>query len=280
MDAETDVPAPENRLDPLPIRATATGAWRAVLEHRDILALVGALAFLPAALPLAAELLFDGVREFLPILDGWVRLVFTASAYAASAYVASYWHRLLLVGRAEVVATLPRWTRGETRLFGWYVGFAILAWIGSFVAVLPFIVFLDAPDTLPPWFPTLVACVVALLLAYVGVRISMAFPAAAIDGPSHSFLESWRATTGNGWRLVAASALALSPLVLPAWGAYHLFTSHGLRQLFGVALTTLTGLMSVVIPAGVLSLAYHRLVLTPGRSMANGLARLREDRLT
>lgn len=265
MDAETAVPAPEDRKPiRLPIGATATGAWRAVLDSRGILAVVVALGFLPAWLPFLEESVLGRLPDQPAFLERLISLMFEALGYAALAYVASYWHRLLLLGRAEVVATLPRWTRAETRLFWWYVGFAILAWIGSFVLILPLLpvaVFFEGPGTLPPWVPGLMSGVVVLLYAYLAARISLAFPAAAILGPSRSFPASWGATVGNGWRLVAASAVALSPLVPPAWVAYRLYSPDGLRQTSGAALMTLTYLIGSVITAGVLSLAYRQLVL-------------------
>jgi len=206
MDAETAVPAPEDRtLGPLPVTNTATGAWRAVLDGRDVLLVVVALAFVPAGLLIFAEVGLGRFSGLPAVLDRVVSLLFDALGYATAAYVASYWHRFLLLGSDEVLVTLPRWTPGESRLFWRYVGFAILAWIGSFIVVLavaPFVIFFEGSAALPPWGTALfIGGIILLPSMYVTARISLAFPAAAIDGPSCSFRKSWKATAGNGWRV-------------------------------------------------------------------------------
>ncbi len=215
---------------------TVAEAWRTVLDGWDVIAIVGAVALIPGALPFFETALLRRLDEPSALLRHAISLALAAIGCAAAAYVASHWHRFVLLGRGDVAATLPAWTPSETRLFWWYAGFDILETIGAYLVSLPFILalaLLESITAVPTWVWTSVAGGMVLLLCYLSLRLCLAFPAAAIGGPSRTFQASWRATAGNGWRLCAATALVLLPLLPPAWLGIRLLASGGLSALAG-----------------------------------------------
>jgi hypothetical protein len=273
MDAETELPSPREpptRLRPVSVAAEA---WKALAEHRDMLATLAALGFVPVLLSilwdsLLLELL--GLAGLAARLASWAVL---GLGWATGAYVASHWHRLLLLGREDVRATLPRWTQAETRLFWWYVGLAVLGWVGGFLLFLPLILvdllavtfpWLVPPGSTSPYVLWTLALGLAAASVYVPLRVSLAFPAAVVKGPAQGFTDSWRAVAGNGWRLAAATALALLPLAPALFLGAHLMTLGDVRELIGAVLLTASEILLLVVLAGVLSLAYRQLVLLGG----------------
>lgn len=267
MDAETELPSPREppaRLRPV---AVAVEAWKTLAEQWDVLATLAALGFVPVLLSilwdsLLLELL--GLAGVVAALTSWA--VF-GLGWATGAYVASHWHRLLLLGREDVRATLPRWTQAETRLFWWYLGFCLLSWlVGSvllFAAALLSIP-LDGLLALDPWGLRLFMAVLSLGWIYVMLRASLAIPAAAVAGPGRGFTDSWKATDGNGWRLVAATVLALLPLAPPFALGVHWMVLGGLVAAAGAPLLAASEIALLMVLAGVLSLAYRLLVLLGG----------------
>jgi len=274
MDDEAEVSSP--RATPAKLRpiAIAAEAWNSLAEHWDVLATLTALGFLPLLVAVLWESLLVeilGLAGCAARLASWTVL---GLAWATGAYVASNWHRLVLLGREDVRATLPRWTRAETRLFWWYVGFTVLSWAGVFLLLLPLIlvdlIAMTSPWLVPsgstyPYLLWILALGLGAASVYVALRVSLAFPAAVVKGPAQGFTDSWRAVAGNGWRLVSAEALALLPVAPAIAIGVHLMTLGGVRRIAGAILMAASELLLIVVSAGVLSLAYRQIVLGGGK---------------
>jgi len=122
--------------------------------------------------------------------------------------------------------------------------------------------------------------VVALDLAVVAVlllamaRLSLLFPAAAAGRPV-GIGGAWRATRGNGWRIVLCWLFATAPLLLGVqivMGAVFSGFSIGGTAAVPMGLFILRGLIGTVadfliaaLGAVVLSDVYRRLMPAPGR---------------
>lgn len=129
------------------------------------------------------------------------------------------WHRRSLVPEESVTvaATLSwstrhwRFLRALLTLFGIYMAVAILLAIVITGLILPVLLTSDAPAEVgqnPLLF------VIALpVLVYCLVRLSLLFPAAAVD-ERLSVKACWRRTRGNGWRIFSIYVLASIPLFL------------------------------------------------------------------
>lgn len=255
---------PPSRLRPV---AVAVEAWKALAEHWDVLATLAALGFVPVLVSILWESLLAELLGLAGIPARLASWAFLGLGWATAAYVASHWHRLVLLGREDVRATLPRWTQGETRLFWWYVGFSVLSWLFGSALLLASALLsipLEGLLALDPWGPRLFFAALSLGGIYLMLRFCLAFPAAAVAGPARGFPDSWRATVGNGWRLVATTGLALLP-VAPAFAlGVHLMTTGGVAEAAGAALFAASELLLLVVEAGVLSLAYRHLILLGG----------------
>jgi hypothetical protein len=66
---------------------------------------------------------------------------------------------------------------------------------------------------LPFWVTAICVCLAFVLMVFAAMRLSLAFPAAAI-GDRSALKTSWHATSGNFWRLFAASFLSALPILL------------------------------------------------------------------
>ncbi len=164
--------------------------WRALLKALLIPAIL--TTALPLAIPETGESL--GWSTLLAALSGAIGVMYAVSC-----------HRILLVGETS----LPNrygiyWTQRETRFIGWSIAIGLLA----LFAMMPLgIVFgLDAVGDLTGIVGWLKGLAIYVPAAYVISRLSMVFPATAID-LRPSLEESWYLTRNNGWRLTVALAL-------------------------------------------------------------------------
>jgi hypothetical protein len=111
-------------------------------------------------------------------------------------------HRLVLLNpEAMASRVVPQWSWRESRFFAW----TIASWILIFSITHGLARFL-ASDSLPSesfWFRFLggwLAVPCMLLAFYVFARLSVIFPATAVDA-SVDLKWAWRLTAENGWRL-------------------------------------------------------------------------------
>jgi hypothetical protein len=175
-------------------------AYRAVFNN---LQLVGEMALLPLLIVLAAEL----VALFLPgggfvgrLLEAMVELV--AFLVFGTIFVVR-WHRFILLGESVSSGLFPP---GWTPLFiaGVKLGALVFAgWVVLvFVAILP-------PHLLT--IPLTAAGGIALTL--FSMRVSLIFPAAAIDRPV-GLATAWGWVAGNFWRLFVCLIVCYLPFVI------------------------------------------------------------------
>ena len=216
-------------------------------------AFVAALA-VPLALLAGLSLAWYFSAELLRGVEGWWLFFVHCGLFAVFfTLFAVTCHRLVLLqpgwrGRMPV----PPWSRREARFFFWvvtlWIVYLVVWWLGLLVAGN-----ISPRDSLQAWFDV-IEFAASLPALYVVARLSLVFPATAIDQPA-GLKWAWRTSRGNGWRLVVVVAVVpwlLSHLV----GLLYRETPTAPEV---VAITVLgTALFAVEIAA--LSVAYRELV--------------------
>ncbi len=262
----------------VPVAATTAEAWRSVFGN---LSLVLDIAWLPILLLLGASILPRLViLQGAPTLDGNAQDLVSVSVnlvvgLPVMAGLSARWHQQMLFGTTAAVPEglfRQAWAR--------FLGLTVLAY-GALAAVtgvtaLVIVSFgvpvpaADTQDALPPWAALVLIVVLAGML--VGVRLSLLFPGAAC-GRRLRWREAWQLMAGNTWRFIACSLLAVFPVFVIAQallelalnvvggGPASLDTSLPLILLAGV-LSTLAGILSVVLTASILAIFYRRIVGT------------------
>lgn len=171
------------------IAATVRAAYQFVIENAR---LAVNLALVPFAIVVGAEFL-----AWLVGGGGWFGMVLAALIQAAGFAVFGTvfivrWHRFFLLGETSTQTLFPP---------GWGTFFLTTIKVGLAVLVGAFVLGMIA--ALPPHFLTgLVAFVGFVAIGFGAARISLAFPAAAIERPM-TLREAWDAMAGNYWRLFA-----------------------------------------------------------------------------
>lgn len=174
-------------------------AFRLPWSYRDELFRLG---LVPAVLSFAIEMIGTLLgNETLPVVllaDMVPMTMFQVAVY-----------RLLLLGPAAVTAGIkPSWGRRELRFFG------LNLVIGLAVVVIILVMLLLVGDASVANGPiVLVAMGVALLASYAYSRVSVAFPAVAVDHPLR-LSEAARCTRPVGGRLWLALILTLIPVAI------------------------------------------------------------------
>jgi hypothetical protein len=181
----------------LDIGAAVAGAYRMVADNAR---LAGDLAWLPFAIVVIAEIaagVLGGGGIFGRILAALAQAV--GYLVFGTVFVVR-WHRFVLLGERTAGALFtPEW-----RAFLWVtVKLALLLFVGWLVLL--------AIAMLPPRSVTvLLSFVGAIALFVAAVRVSLVFPAAAIDQPL-SFRVAWDLLAENYWRLLACVVLCYLP---------------------------------------------------------------------
>jgi hypothetical protein len=219
----------------VPIFATAAASFRFVLTHRRDVMRVGLLA-VPAFLIVELALdVFDTRRLSafglnLQAVKALTELLLRA-IIAAVLLVA--WHRVVILKASERADTPPLalGLRELHYLFIWLLlsaGFlAVFAATAALTVAVQFVAMLGAylvllllglNQTLVVgqrdqlmivlWISVFFAVPVA---SYVTGRLSLVLPALAVDR-RRPLRQAWRMSSGNGWRLVAASLIVLVPM--------------------------------------------------------------------
>ena len=174
--------------------------WRALLKALIVPALaITAIESIPVLFPDFA----------LPSIVSWA---LTAPFYVLFAVIC---HRVVILGEAALPSTIGIfWSERETRFFGWTLVLLIATWgiglvIGLVALVLPKSIF----GLSTPWLPSVV---VMLAVAYFYVRLSLVFPATAVD-KNTGLDDAMYLSTGNGLRMVAAVVLPSPLILIPAY---------------------------------------------------------------
>lgn len=254
----------------VPIPDVTVGAYRVVfgrlgdvldLGWLPLLILLG-VSIVPAALP--AD--FGGNNAALRGLPDLLNLV--AGALCLNAFGVR-WYQVQLFGSAGRRPWLRPWSRFLLYTFALYAALGVVLaaiWIAGLsvgdrgVGIEIGLVALE------------LAVVAALLLAMA--RLSLLFPAAAAERRV-GIGGAWRATRGNGWRIVLCWLFATAPLLLGvqiAMGAVFSGFGIGATTAEPMGLYILRGLIGTVadfliaaLGAVVLSDVYHRLIPAASR---------------
>jgi hypothetical protein len=169
------------------------GNWRGLVE-------IGGLW-------LIAPWVLHAVDGLLPALLGDLALT------AGIAAIAVAWHRRILLQEA-----LPKRFAPLNAWVGRYLGYSVLV---VMLAAAPSLVLAlliartmggeAGSDQGPGFLPLLLVTLAAFASLMVAIRLQLVFPAAAIDERGETLRTSWRATRGNGWRLLAGVLLVSLP---------------------------------------------------------------------
>jgi hypothetical protein len=179
------------------IGASVRAAYSIVIENAR---LAVDLAWLPFAILVAAELVALVLGG-----GGFIGRALSSLAYGLGFLLFGTifivrWHRFILLGE-----------RGGEGLFppGWSLFF--LAGLKVALVVLVGIIILGFVAAMPPHFLTfLIAVAGGVALAFAAARVSLIFPAAAIERPI-GLHQAWELLAGNYWRLFACLLLCYLP---------------------------------------------------------------------
>jgi hypothetical protein len=171
------------------IAASVRAAYTIVIDNAR---LAVDLAWLPFAILIGAEIV-----AWLVGGGGWfgmiLALLVQAGGFAVFGTVFIVrWHRFILLGETTPESLFPP---GWGTFFLTAVKIGLLAFVGVLVLVLI--------AAVPPHFLTvLIAIAGYIALAFAAARLSLVFPAAAIERPI-SLRQAWDLMAGNYWRLFA-----------------------------------------------------------------------------
>ena len=164
-------------------------------------------------------------------------------------------HRIVILGETSLPNSFGIfWSERETRFLGWTVALIIASWglgmvLGLFALVLPDSIF----GLSTPWLHYLIP---AAVLFYFYIRLSLVFPATAVD-QSTSLNDAMLLSSGNGVRLMAAVIIPSIPLLGIALALS--FVVSDLSDLLDLAVWELTAYAMMTITVCVVSVSYRYL---------------------
>lgn len=208
----------------------------------------------PLSLLAGLSLAWYFAAELLRQVQGWWLFVLYWGVFAAFfTLFAVTCHRLVLVpsGRVRGIQR-PRWSARESRFLFWvltlWLAYLVVWWLAMLVSanLLP-------NDEVAGWLKVIesVASVPAL---YLIARLSLVFPATAIDRPT-GLRWAWQASRGNGWRLVVVVTV-LPWLVSRLVGLLYRDEATAAE----IVLLTVLGTALFALEIAALSVAYRELV--------------------
>lgn len=200
---------PPGPVDNLPIKATIEFAYRSVFLNLNGFMRA---AIWPLVLSIVLAIPVSALREIPPVafLVGALATAVPYTIFGVS------WYRLVLLGPAEPPpAIFPKWQQRHWRFFSYAIlillsGQAVMILVVSQLAGSP------SPEgeiARPDASIMLGALVALLVMSMVLLRLSLVFPAVAVE-ETYNLGHAWRHTRGQGLRLLAASMMSLLPLVL------------------------------------------------------------------
>lgn len=248
----------------VPVAEVTVGAYRAVFGRLGAVLELGWLPFLlllaVAVLPAALPPEFGAKSPALRALPDFLDLV--AGALCLNAFGVRWYQAQLLGSAAAGRPWLGAWARF---LFYTFVLYAALG--ATFAAVLVLAGLVQGRGAIVEAGLGAAVVAIAVGLLFTTARLALLFPAAAIGRPI-GVGGTWRATRGNGWRIVLCWLLATAPLLLGAqivMGA--VFTGFRIGAHAPMGLYLLRGLVATVadfliaaLGAAVLSAVYRRRV--------------------
>jgi hypothetical protein len=219
------------------------------------------LAWLPFALLVGTEivaLLLGGAGMFGMMLAALVRGL--GFVVFGTIFIVR-WHRFVLLGETATGDLFPP---------GW--GPFFIAAIKITLGVIVGMVILMLIAAVPPHFLTgLIAAIGGIALAVGSSRLSLVFPAAAIERPI-ALRDAWDLAAGNFWRLLACLILCYLPFAI----LHYLLRGSGgasgaivwlVFQIIGLAVS----FAGVAVVASLLSGLYRRLASQPADQPAQAV---------
>ncbi len=231
--------------------AVATGGIYRLLDDAQLLAMQKGDTFGPAGLNLLSLLV--GLVVGASVAVGWHRLLLAGEGVSAGAYLRfddTVWRYIAAAGTMMLV-TLP-----------------FLATVYAMANFKVDALHASGPPQLTGDDPArMTFLALALLVSFpvamiLTTRWSLVLPARAMEATGFGLADSWAATRGNFWRLLAGTFVCY----LPALAAVVLIggvigTEPGAwRFIVANMLSAIAGLVTTVFPLGFLTLAYKHLV--------------------
>lgn len=210
----------------------------------------------PMALYVALVFAWQLTDESLPV---WFKWVAWAGHMGLFVVIAVACHRIVLLAPQPASGWyMPAWTRRELLFAFWFVLVWFAVWI---IVTLPVSMVTSFLLSLAGWtgiFETdkrhYFEYAISIVYWYYIARMSLLFPAIAIDAP-FNFVDAWRQSRGNGWRLfvvVGAMPYCLSHAAGLLWreGATHV----------EMILLGALGVVLLAIEIAAISISYRELV--------------------
>jgi membrane-anchored glycerophosphoryl diester phosphodiesterase (GDPDase) len=167
-------------------------------------------------------------------------------------------HRIVLLDAPSSFRSSLHWTRRETRFLGWALLIAMFFVLAIFIlitfATLSGVNISAIKDPGNNGALTAVLILMAIPVVYVSARLSLIFPATALDR-KHDLRWAWKQSHGNGWRL----AIVVGGLPFIFSQLLGLFIREN-ATIFETVFLAIAGVIVVAIEVIALSLAYRELI--------------------
>lgn len=217
-----------------------------IVRHANAIALgqPGVLAR-AATLPFLMSMVIAGLTVTTPAFP-LISLFLAVAGLAPYAIFGVAWCRFVLFGPAAGRPPLfPFWARAHWRYFGYLAALALIAFglvIPPLLAVTFQAVVAASATDAASVLVVFVAGELAVILgvAYLTVRLSFVFPAAAAN-ETYTWRHSWAHTRGQGLRLLAAVVLSVAPAITVLWILSAMFGLFSFPEIDPAVLREATG---------------------------------------
>jgi len=190
----------------------------------------------------------------MAVLSAYVEQRFTIVYILIFTVFAVICHRLILLGDDAVPTYgFSKWTRRETRFFGWLLGiyliFAVAAMLIGAIGLTLIVNLIEGFEESFYW----IMWILSAPGLYVFARLSLVLPATAIDNrPNLAW--SWGLSSNNGWRLVIVVGVLPWLMAMLQW--LLLRDNASIVEIVTVALL---GYALLAVEIAALSLSYREL---------------------
>ena len=212
------------------------------------------LSWLPFLVVVVSQLVAYGISNG-GLAGGLVgQLIYTFGFLVFATIFIARWHRFVLLDeRHSDELFTPAWQKFFFRTIELTL-IVIVAWI-----VLVYLAYIPPRWLTVPLFPL----VGGIALVILSTRMSLAFPAAAIDRPL-SLRESWDRVAGNSWRLFASAGICWIPFAFAGVGIEFIGGGDGwIVWLVCQVLAIGVYFLGLAVVAGLLSEVYRHIIGDP-----------------
>jgi hypothetical protein len=187
----------------LDVVGEVNAAYRAVFDR---LQLVGEMALLPFLITLAIEIAAHFLLSQGSVMGAAIMGILLGIAQLAFALVFIVrWYRFLMLGETVGGGLIPP---------GWTASLIVM--VKLILLMLAAIVPIALLTMIIPVIGAPLSLVGAIAIGLASIRVSLIFPAAAIDQPI-TFRTAWDWLEGNYWRLVATEFACYFPFVVAGY---------------------------------------------------------------